>query len=173
MPAATSSYNGLYEVPTFAEVVALAQAGGVGVYPETKHPTFHDGLGLSLEEPLLAVLTAAGWNHAAAPVYIQSFEVSNLQELNQVTDVRLVQLIDADDVKPDGSMSLVAPVRAALRLRGRRRSAHVRRFARRPPGLDFVNDYADGVGPWKPYLLRLGLPARAAGKGACEMGSCR
>lgn len=64
------SYNGLYEVPTFAEVVALAQAGGVGVYPETKHPTFHDGLGLSLEEPLLAVLTAAGWNHAAAPVYI-------------------------------------------------------------------------------------------------------
>ena len=66
-------YNGLFEIPTFAEVVALAKARGVGVYPETKHPTFHDGLGLSLEEPLLNVLAIAGWNNAAAPVFIQSF----------------------------------------------------------------------------------------------------
>ncbi len=147
------SYNGLYEVPTFAEVVALAQAGGVGIYPETKHPTFHDGLGLSLEEPMLAVLTAAGWNHAAAPVYIQSFEVSNLQELNQLTDIRLIQLIDADDVKPDGSMSLVAPFAQPYDFVV---AGDPRTFADllTPAGLDFVNDYADGVGPWKPYLLR-------------------
>ena len=146
-------YNGLYQIPTFAEVVALAKARGVGVYPETKHPTFHDGLGLSLEEPLLNVLALAGWNAAAAPVFIQSFEVSNLQELNQMTDVRLVQLIDADDVKPDGSMSLVAPFAQPYDFVV---SGDPRTFADllTPAGLNFVNDYADGIGPWKPYLLR-------------------
>jgi len=146
-------YNGLYKIPTFAEVVALAKARGVGVYPETKHPTFHDGLGLSLEEPLLNVLTLAGWNTAAAPVFIQSFEVSNLQRLNLMTDVRLVQLIDADDVKPDGSMSLVAPYAQPYDFVV---SGDPRTFADllTPAGLDFVNDYADGIGPWKPYLLR-------------------
>jgi glycerophosphoryl diester phosphodiesterase len=146
-------YNGLYQIPTFAEVLALAKARGVGVYPETKHPTFHDGLGLSLEEPLLNALSAAGWNHASAPVFIQSFEVSNLQELNQLTDVKLVQLIDADDVKPDGSMSLVAPYAQPYDFVV---SGDPRTFADllTPAGLDFVNDYADGVGPWKPYLLR-------------------
>ena len=147
------SFNGLYQIPTFAEVVALAKAAGVGVYPETKHPTFHDKLGLSLEEPLLAVLSLAGWNHADAPVFIQSFEVSNLQELNQITDVKLVQLIDANDVNPDGSMDLTAPYGQPydLVLKG-----DARTFADllTPAGLDFVNDYADGIGPWKPYLLR-------------------
>lgn len=146
-------YNGLYKIPTFAEVVALAKAGGVGVYPETKHPTFHDALGLSLEEPLLEVLTAAGWNHAGAPVYIQSFEVSNLQELNQLTNVKLVQLIDANDVNPDGSLDLTAPYGQPYDFAV---SGDPRTFADllTPAGLDFINDYADGIGPWKPYLLR-------------------
>ena len=99
------------------------------------------------------MLTAAGWNHGAAPVYIQSFEVSNLQELNQLTDIRLVQLIDADDVKPDGSMSLVAPFAQPYDFVV---AGDPRTFADllTPAGLDSVNDYADGVGPWKPYLLR-------------------
>ena len=146
-------FNGLYEIPTFAEVVALAKARGVGVYPETKHPTFHDGLGLSLEEPLLNVLALAGWNSAAAPVFIQSFEVSNLQALNLMTDVKLVQLIDADDVKPDGSMSLVAPFAQPYDFVV---SGDPRTFADllTPTGLNFVSTYADGIGPWKPYLLR-------------------
>ena len=133
--------------------MALAKARGVGVYPETKHPTFHDSLGLSLEEPLLDVLSAAGWNHAAAPVYIQSFEVSNLQELNQLTDVKLVQLIDANDVNPDGSMDLSAPFGQPYDFVV---SGDPRTFADllTPAGLEFVNNYADGIGPWKPYLLK-------------------
>ena len=65
----------------------------------------------------MATLHAAYGNSGNAPVFIQSFEVGNLQYLNSQTDIKLVQLVDADDVKPDGSMSLVAPYRAALRLR--------------------------------------------------------
>jgi glycerophosphoryl diester phosphodiesterase len=152
-PGRDQSFNGLFQIPTFTEVVALAKAAGVGVYPETKHPTFHDSLGLSLEEPLLTVLSAAGWNHAGAPVYIQSFEVSNLQELNQLTDVKLVQLIDANDVNPDGSLDLSAPFGQPYDFVVR---GDPRTFADllTKKGLNFINDYADGIGPWKPYLLR-------------------
>jgi glycerophosphoryl diester phosphodiesterase len=153
------SYNGLFEIPTFQEVIDLAKAQGaltgrtIGVYPETKHPSFHDALGLSLEEPLVSTLNAAGWNTPLSPVFIQSFEVSNLQELNTLINVPLVQLIDADDVKPDGSLSLVAPYAQPYDFV---LSGDSRTFADllTPAGLDFVNDYADGVGPWKPYLLQ-------------------
>ena len=153
------SYNGLYEIPTFQEVIDLAKAQSavlgrtIGIYPETKHPTFHDGLGLSLEEPLLATLTAAGWNSSNAPVFIQSFEVSNLRQLNGMTDIRLIQLIDADDVNADGSLSLVAPYAQPYDFVV---NGDPRTFADllTPTGLAFVRTYADGVGPWKPYLLK-------------------
>ena len=51
----------------------------IGIYPETKHPTYHQKLGLPLEPRLLQALTRAGWNHRQAPVFIQSFEQANLK----------------------------------------------------------------------------------------------
>ena len=106
------SYNGKFQIPTFEEVLDLAKAEGtkagrtVGVYPETKHPTYHANLGLKLEDRLLATLAKYGYTTKASPVIVQSFEVSNLQYLNTKTQIRLVQLVDADDVNADGSMSL-------------------------------------------------------------------
>jgi glycerophosphoryl diester phosphodiesterase len=49
----------------------------IGIYPETKHPTYHQQLGLALEDRLLDVLQRAGWNHRGAPVIVQSFETAN------------------------------------------------------------------------------------------------
>jgi len=89
-----TAFNGLYEVPTLQEVIDLARRREVGIYPETKHPTYFDGIGLSLEEPLVAALKANGYRGRRAPVYIQSFEVSNLVDLDGMTRVRLVQLVD-------------------------------------------------------------------------------
>jgi glycerophosphoryl diester phosphodiesterase len=86
-----ASFNGRFEIPTFAEVIALAKRKSaevgriVGVYPETKHPTFHQRLGLALEDRLLDVLSEAGWNRANAPVFVQSFEVANLRYLRSRT----------------------------------------------------------------------------------------
>lgn len=94
-------YDGLFEVPTLQEVIDLAQAQSlalgrtIGIYPETKHPTYFDSIGLSLEEPLVALLDANGYSSPTSPVFIQSFEVANLVELNSLTDVPLVQLINA------------------------------------------------------------------------------
>lgn len=157
----STAYDGLYEIPTLAEVIALAQTEGakvgrsVGIYPEIKHSTFHKGLfGANVfEDKLVATLHPIYGNTATAPVFIQSFEVSNLQYLNTKTDIRLVQLIDADDVKDDGSMSLVAPYRQPYDFVV---SGDTRQFSDllTSAGLDFVKTYADAVGPWKPYLVK-------------------
>jgi glycerophosphoryl diester phosphodiesterase len=69
--------------------------GRLGIYPETKHPTYFDSIGLSMEEPLVETLHANGYSGAGAPVFIQSFEVSNLKDLRTMTQLPLVQLIDA------------------------------------------------------------------------------
>ena len=77
--------------------------------PETKHPTYHIGLGLALEDRLLTILAKYGYTAKTSPVIVQSFEVANLKYLRSKTQIRLVQLVDANDVNPDGSMQLVAP----------------------------------------------------------------
>src|SRR5215217_1854763 len=92
---ANTAFDGLYQVPAFQEVIDLAKRAGVGIYPETKHPTYFDSIGLSLEEPLLATLRANGLTGPRAKVFIQSFETANLRELHARTRLSLVQLIDA------------------------------------------------------------------------------
>ena len=161
--ARSRQFDGLFTIPTLDEVIALAKAESarssrvIGIYPEIKHSTFHAveaGFGANvIEDKLLAALHAAYGNTASAPVFIQSFEVSNLQYLNGKTSIRLVQLIDADDVNDDGSMSLVAPYRQPYDFVVK---GDPRTFADllSASGLDFVKTYADAVGPWKPYLVK-------------------
>ncbi len=148
-------YNGLYAIPTLDEIIALAQSKGVGIYPEVKHSTFHAGIfgNHTFEDKLVQTLHASYGNTANAKVFIQSFEVGNLQYLNTRTNIRLVQLVDADDVKADGSLSLVDPYRQpydVLAAGGQLTFADMLT----PVGLSFVKTYADGVGPWKPYLVK-------------------
>ena len=149
-------FNALYRVPTFIEVIALAKKWShrtgrtIGVYPETKHPTYHKSRDLALEERLVKVLDAAGWNRRNAPVYIQSFEVGNLRKLNALTRVRLVQLIDANDVRLDGTIDSdnYGPYDFKV-------SGDPRTYADlvTPAGLAEIATYADGVGPWKRYII--------------------
>lgn len=154
------SFNGLYQIPTLDEVIALAQSASassgraIGIYPEIKHSTFHAGtFGTNtFENALVTKLHTAYGNSHDAPVFIQSFETANLRYLNTQTDIKLVQLVDADDVNADGSMSLAAPFDRPYDFVV---AGDTRTFADllTPAGLDFVNDYADGIGPWKPYLV--------------------
>ncbi len=152
------SHNGKYLIPTFDEVIELAKkesaARGrtIGIYPETKHPTFHHAIGLPLEDRLVEALKKAGWTDKSAPVFIQSFEVSNLKYLNTKIDVNLVQLVDADDVDKDGAISLAAPYDKPydFAVVGDKRTF---KDLVTPEGLKEIKTYADGVGPWKPYLV--------------------
>ncbi|MBH8575335.1 glycerophosphodiester phosphodiesterase [Nostocaceae cyanobacterium CENA369] len=100
MRTQNTQYDGLFEIPTLQEIIDLAKlksaeiGRNIGIYPETKHPTYFKSIGLSLEEPLLEILQANDYRGANAPVFIQSFEVSNLQALSTKTDLPLVQLLN-------------------------------------------------------------------------------
>lgn len=100
MRTQNTQYDGLFEIPTLQEIIDLAKLKSaeigrtIGIYPETKHPTYFKSIGLSLEESLLNVLQANDYRGANAPVFIQSFEVSNLQALSTKTDLPLVQLLN-------------------------------------------------------------------------------
>jgi glycerophosphoryl diester phosphodiesterase len=151
-------FDGRFPIPTFEEIVALAKSESaargrsIGIYPETKHPTWHCEQGLSLEPRLLAALQRAGWTTREAPVFIQSFEAGNLQWLRTRTGVRLVQLLDGAGLSPSGQAQPAArwqPTGACTQ------------FAATPPPADlskpesfaFIATYADAVGPWKRHLL--------------------
>lgn len=104
-------YDSQFTIPTFDEVLALADSAGrhrgrvVGLYPETKHPTYFRSIGLPLEPKLLAALRAHGLDRRDAPVFIQSFEVGNLKALHAETPVRLVQLISGGERPYDFKLS--------------------------------------------------------------------
>lgn len=128
LPFRSHSYDGQFSIPTFDEVLDLAQRLGearhrsVGVYPETKHPTYFRGISLPLEEKLLALLQRHGWNDRAAPVFIQSFEQDNLRELRKKTTVRLIQLVSSPAMVEGDRLKAIAA-------------------------------YADGIGPEKRLLI--------------------
>jgi glycerophosphoryl diester phosphodiesterase len=133
-----TAFDGLYQVPTLQEVIDLARRAGVGIYPETKHPTYFDSIGLSLEEPLLAILRDNGYRGPRAKVFIQSFEVGNLKELRRRTRLPLVQLLSDTGAPYD----LVA-------------AGDPRTYAdlSTPEGLAEIATYADGIGPSKNQIV--------------------
>ncbi|MFD2352842.1 glycerophosphodiester phosphodiesterase family protein [Nonomuraea ferruginea] len=148
-----TAFDGTAQIPTFEEVVELALRHGVGVYPETKHPTYFDSIGLSLEEPLLETLE----RNRVRKAYIQSFETANLRELSGRTRLPLVQLIGATGAPYDWVAAgngrtyddMVTPegLREVARYSRRDRRRHPARAARRrrrpDPG-------ADRPGPRRP-----------------------
>lgn len=109
---ANRRFDGQFEIPTLDEILDLvagaektrahaararheAPPRRIGIYPETKHPSYFAQRGLALETPLLEALQRHGYQGADAPVFIQSFEVGNLQALRARTEIPLVQLIGA------------------------------------------------------------------------------
>ena len=137
-----NGFNNLYAIPTLAEVIDLAQRRSkelgrtIGIYPETKHPSyfksFTDARGLQrMEDLLVAQLHAAYGNNRDAPVFIQSFEVNNLQYVRRQTKLRLIQLLSATGQPYDFQVS------------GDMRSYQ---DLARPQGLDFLKGYVDGIG---------------------------
>src|SRR5262249_12819327 len=154
LPFRDHPFHRPYQIPTLQEIIDLVNASKaatgriIGIYPETKHPTFHDSIGLSLEEPLVATLKANGYTHPYSPVFIQSFEVSNLKELNQKIDVPLVQLTDADHINLDGTVVYNRPYDFVAKGDPRTYGDLLT-----PAGLAGIATYADGIGPWKRSIV--------------------
>ena len=157
LPERGQAFDGKFQIPTLEEIIEFVKRKSaekdrrIGIYPETKHPTYHQTIGLPLEDRLLRVLTRAGWNHRGAPVFIQSFETANLRYLRTRTELPLIQLVDADDVNPDGTLAFNKPYDKPYDwvVSGR---AGLFSDLLTPAGLAEVATYANGIGPWKPYI---------------------
>jgi len=146
-------YDGRFQIPTFAEVLALRVRLStelhrvVGVYPETKHPTYFRGIGLDLETPLVRQVRSAGLDMATAPIFIQSFELTNLVTLRQRLGVnaRLVFLTSASgapyDLASSGDPRTYAELTTAA-------------------GLRSLSEIVHGIGPDKHQVI----PLRANGR---------
>ncbi|MGB8807946.1 MAG: glycerophosphodiester phosphodiesterase [Acinetobacter calcoaceticus] len=149
---ANTAYNDLYPVPTLEQVIELAEANYkktgkiIGLYIETKHPTYFKNQKLAMEDTLLKTLAKYKYTRDIAPVYLQSFEVSNLKYLKDQLDlhktikhVQIIQLYDAKTSQPadfveSGETKTYADLATAQ-------------------GLKDVAKYANGVGPSKGYIL--------------------
>ena len=81
--------------------LGLAAPEPIGVYPETKHPSYFAGLGLAMEERLVATLERYGYRGADGRAFLQSFETGNLKVLRGLTRLPLVQLIEASGAPYD------------------------------------------------------------------------
>jgi glycerophosphoryl diester phosphodiesterase len=144
-------FDGRYQIPTLQEVIDLTKRLSreldrpIGIYPETKHPTYFQQQGLALEPELVKTLNRNGLNRPDAKVFVQSFEVSNLKALDKDLRVPLVQLTGSSGAPYDfvakGDPRTYADIVAAK-------------------GLREVATYADGVGPSKDQVI----PLDAAGK---------
>jgi len=130
---ANARFDDLYPVPTLAEIIALVRAKEaetgrtIGLYPEIKHPTYFAGIGHDLAAMLVAGLHDGGYFTAMDPVFIQSFEVGPLVRLRSLTEMRLVQLVDATGGPADQPEETYASMLA-------------------PEGLINIAQYADGIG---------------------------
>lgn len=136
-------YDGLWQVPTFEEVLKLRKqlsldlGREIGVYPETKHPTYFREIGLPLEERLVPLVQRYGLNNKNAPIRIQSFELTNLLMMRSTMKVKapLVFLTS-------GSGTPYADDRTYAELLS-------------PAGLRTYADQIDGLGPdWSQVIAR-------------------
>ena len=145
LPFRDQSSNGKFQVPSFEEVIQLVMSKSrelerrIGIYPETKHPSYFAALGLPLEEPLVAALERHDLNRADAPVFIQSFEVNNLRKLDELTNVPLIQLLSAPMLAPFDQESAGSKLTYGDMITD--------------AGLREIATYADGIGPWKVLIV--------------------
>ncbi|MDB9529793.1 glycerophosphodiester phosphodiesterase family protein [Oscillatoria sp. CS-180] len=196
------AFDGLFEIPTFQEVIELVQdveaetGVQVGIYPETKHPTFFDQQGLSLEEPLIETLQATGFTDADR-IFIQSFEFQNLIELQGqldaegLGDIPLVQLYGntLPDAPVDSGFSAPFDIRFNVAEGNDLEAIYGADFLAAVENplsettvysdldsaefLQVISDlYAEGAGPWKNNILLRELidtPVDGNGDGEAEI----
>ncbi|XP_037970175.2 glycerophosphodiester phosphodiesterase GDPD6 [Plutella xylostella] len=143
--------DGAFQVPTLQEIIDLVQSLQVsqrrviGVYPEIKHSTYFKRLGLPMEQLVADVLHKNGYVGPEAAVFIQSFEIDNLKELRNMTELRLLQLLDSPEMRPADQDHETGITYAEMATR---------------KGLQAVGQYASAVGPEKSYVIPLDAEGR-------------
>lgn len=164
-------FNGKFKVVTFQEILDFQKlktretGRAIAIYPETKNPTWFRDMGLPLEDKLIAMINAAGLNSKTAPIYVQSFEPGSLKYMkSKGLNTKLIQLIDGDGIDmKTGAMTYAIPVDRPYEWA---KAGDARTFSAMvtPAGLAEIKTYADGIGPWKRYIISIKGTMGADGK---------
>ncbi|MFS2105959.1 glycerophosphodiester phosphodiesterase [Ralstonia sp. Ralssp135] len=150
-------YNDQFDIPTLDEIIALARdqsaklGRNIGIYPETKHPTYFQSIGLPLEDRLIDGLRRDAFTASRTTVYIQSFEVANLKAIrNKIgssqPNWKLVQLMGTSSRQPYDFV-----VAKDSRTFGDMMTSQ---------GMRDIAAYANGVGPDKSSIMGLDANGR-------------
>ena len=164
-------FNGKFKVATFQEILDFQKlktretGRAIAIYPETKNPTWFRDMGLPMEDKLIAMINAAGLNSKTAPIYVQSFEPGSLKYMkSKGLNTKLIQLIDGDGIDmKTGAMTYAIPVDRPYEWA---KAGDARTFSAMvtPAGLAEIKTYADGIGPWKRYIVSIKGTIGADGK---------
>ncbi|MCL4136342.1 UNVERIFIED_CONTAM: hypothetical protein GTU68_045392 [Idotea baltica] len=130
-----------FGIPTLVEAIELVQgmnrASGrsVGIYPEIKKPSWHRDQGKDISPIVLKTLTEYGYKTKDNNVFLQCFDPVELRRIREELDcnLRLVQLIGSNDWN-EASVDYNTLVTE--------------------DGLKSIAEYADGIGPWMPYIVK-------------------
>jgi glycerophosphoryl diester phosphodiesterase len=152
-------YDGRHGIPTFDEVIELSRrlsrelGRPIGVYPETKHPSYFASISLALEDPLVRALQRHGLDGPDAPVFVQSFEAGSLRTVARSVDVPLVQLLPTRDSGTPGDLGEIAEYAHAV---GPSKAQLLPRdeAGRSLPATTFVEDAHRAGLAVHPYALR-------------------
>lgn len=149
-------YDGRYQVPTFEEVLQLRETLStrhgrtIGIIPEIKHSTYFHAQGLDPEKAFLPLVKRYGLNHAQAPLWLQSFELTNLKAIRAAGyQAKSTFLSWTGDGEFDGPYDRIA--------RGDTRtySAYTT-----PAELKKIAEFADGIGPEKYFIIPKGADGK-------------
>jgi glycerophosphoryl diester phosphodiesterase len=121
-------------IVTLDALIGYARERGRGVVAEIKHSSYFAGIGLPIEEKLVALFARHGWTRRDDPVWIESFEVANLKALRDACGLKLVQLLEEKGAPADGGAESYAAMTT-------------------PAGLKAIAAYADGIGPAKALIV--------------------
>jgi glycerophosphoryl diester phosphodiesterase len=164
-------FNGKFPILSFQDIIDIAKAKSsetgrtISVYPETKNPTWNNAQAIAngcgapgsrpLEDALIRIIKDNGLNAKDAPIIVQSFEPGSLKYMrSHGLETRQVQLIDGNRVDFKNGKVLNDDITSSRpfewTVSGDPRLYDAMLTLE---GLAEIKTYADGIGPWKPYVV--------------------
>ncbi len=143
-----------FRVHTFEEEVEMIQGlnksmgKNVGIYPEIKSPWFHRHEGKDISKEVLRILKKYGYTTKNDLVYLQCFDPNETERINNDLfpefnmEVKLVQLIAETEWKE------------TMIYQGGKAVPYNYDWMFKPGAMQKVAEYADGIGPWKPMIVK-------------------
>lgn len=147
-------FKASFEVPTFEEEIELIQGlnevtgGNVGIYPEFKAPWFHHKEGKDISKAALNVLKKYGYTSKDDMVYVQCFDPNETRRISKELmpkmgmDLKVVQLVAETSWNE------------TFEKKNGKWVPYNYDWMFEKGGMTRIAEYADGIGPWKPFLVK-------------------